>query len=183
MASGLTAARGLIRLPLAAVALIALITGCSLQQPLAAANQSLATVGHIAPDWSGTDLDGHPIALKDYKGKAIFLNFWASWCGPCRAEQPGVDEIAKKYKPMGVEVIGIDIRDNLDQAKIYRDEFKMPYPSIFDQAARLAYAYQIDAPPSSVFINTKGVIVFKITGALGKDNYEQIIRDKLLSPP
>jgi thiol-disulfide isomerase/thioredoxin len=182
MASGVSSICGIAWFPMMTVTLVVLITGCSLQQPLSGANQSLATVGHAAPDWSGTDLDGRPIALNSYRGKAIFLNFWASWCGPCRAEQPGLDDIARIYKPKGIELIGVDIRDNLDQAKIYRDEFQMPYPSVFDQAARLAYAYQIDAPPSSVFINTQGVIVFKITGALGKDSYERIIRDKLLNP-
>ena len=74
------------------------------------------------------------------------------------------------------------MRDNLEQAKIYRDEFKVPYPSLFDQAARLAYAYQVDAPPSSVFIDARGVIQFKVPGAIGEAAYRRIIEDRLLKP-
>jgi DsbE subfamily thiol:disulfide oxidoreductase len=158
---------------------VILLAACSLQQPLAQANQSQALVGHQAPDWVGTDLDGHRIALKDFRGQPLFLNFWASWCGPCRAEQPGLDRIARDYQGRGLKVVGVDIRDSQDQARIYRDEFKMPYPSVFDQAAHLGYAYQVDAPPSSIFIDPKGVIVFKITGELSEADYRRALDDKL----
>jgi len=174
------------RLRLAPLGLgLVLVSACSIQQPLAEANQSQALVGHQAPDWVGTDLDGHRIALSDFRGHPVFLNFWASWCGPCRAEQPGIDRIARDYESRGLRVVGVDIRDNQEQARIYRDEFKMPYPSVFDQAAHLGYAYLVDAPPSSVFIDAKGIVAFKITGGLGEDTYRRIIQDKLFlrAPP
>jgi cytochrome c biogenesis protein CcmG/thiol:disulfide interchange protein DsbE len=155
------------------------LTGCSLQQPLQQANQSQATVGKPAPDFSGTDLDGRPVKLADYRGHPLVLNFWASWCGPCRAEEPGLIATAKAYASKGVKVLGVTVRDNLEQARIYRDEFKMPYRSLFDQAARLGYAYQIDAPPSSVFIDANGIVQFKITGALDEAGFRQLISDKL----
>jgi cytochrome c biogenesis protein CcmG/thiol:disulfide interchange protein DsbE len=155
----------------------------ALQAPLTGASESLAAVGRRAPAWVGTDLDGKAIRLSDFKGHPLLLNFWASWCGPCRAEQAGMDQIARDYAPKGVLVVGVDIRDNLEPAKIYRDQFKVQHPSIYDQGAHLAYAYQIDAPPSSVFIDQSGVIVFKITGGLGADNYRRIIEDKLLPRP
>jgi thiol-disulfide isomerase/thioredoxin len=111
----------------------------------------------------------------------VVLNFWASWCGPCRAEQPGLLNVARDYSPKGVRIVGITVRDNLAQARIYRDEFKVPYPSLFDQAARLAYAYEVDAPPSSVFIDSKGVVQFKVPGELSEDSFRRIIDSKLLS--
>lgn len=155
------------------------LAGCSLQQPLQQANQSQATVGKPAPDFSGTDLDGKPVKLSDYRGHPLVLNFWASWCGPCRAEQPGITRALAHYAPQGLQVLGITVRDNLEAAKIFRDEFKMPYRSLFDQAARLAYAYQVDAPPSSIFIDANGIVQFKITGALSEAGLMQLIRDKL----
>ncbi|GAC1326864.1 MAG: hypothetical protein NVSMB17_00050 [Candidatus Dormibacteria bacterium] len=158
-----------------------LLSSCSLQQQLTGANQSLATVGRPAPAWTGTDLDGKIIRLSEFAGHPVLLNFWASWCGPCRAEQAGLDQIASDYAPRGLRVVGVDIRDNPDQARIYRDEFKVPYRSVFDQAAHLAYAYQVDAPPSSVFIDKNGVIAFRVTGAISSANYRRII-DKLLNP-
>ncbi len=155
------------------------MASCSLQQPLQAANQAQDAVGKPAPDFAGTDLDGHPIRLSDYRGHPLLINFWASWCGPCRAEQPGLQAVARQYAPEGLEVLGITVRDNIDEAKIFRDEFRMPYRSLFDQAARLAYAYQVDAPPSSIFIDSGGVERYKITGALTEDGFRQLLGDKL----
>ena len=165
----------------AALVIVALtvFAGCSLQHPLDAANQSQATVGAPAPAFSGTDLDGKPISLSDFRGHPVILNFWASWCGPCRAEQPGLDNVAKAFQARGLRVVGVTVRDNLDSARIYRDEFHVAYPSIYDQAARLGYAYQVDAPPSSVFIDAAGIVRYKETGGVGEDVMRRILADKL----
>ena len=145
------------------------------------ANQSLATLGKPAPAFDATDLDGKPIRLSDFKGHPVLINFWASWCGPCRAEEPGLVRIADEYRARGLRVIGVTVRDNLAQARIHRDEFHMDFPSVFDQAARLAYAYEVDAPPSSVLIDSNGIVRFKITGALSEEGFRQAIEDKVKS--
>jgi thiol-disulfide isomerase/thioredoxin len=158
---------------------VALLTGCSLQHPLDGANQSLATVGRPAPDFTGTDLDGKTISLHDLRGHPVLLNFWASWCGPCRAEQPGLNHVAAAYQDRGLRILGVTVRDNLNSARIYRDEWHMAYPSVYDQAARLGYSYQVDAPPSSVFIDPQGVVRYKETGGIGEDVLRRLLADNL----
>jgi peroxiredoxin len=163
----------------AALVTLVAISGCSLQHPLEAANSSEATVGQPAPDFTGTDLDGKPISLKDFRGHPILLNFWASWCGPCRAEQPGLTNVQNSLASKGLRIVGVTVRDNLSGARIYRDEFHVTYPSIFDQAARLGYAYQVDAPPASVFIDADGIVRYKWPGGLGEDTIRRLVADKL----
>ena len=136
-------------------------------------------MGKPAPDFTGTDLDGKPLSLHDQLGHPVLLNFWASWCGPCRAEQPGLNRVAADYGGRGLRVIGVTVRDNLNGAKIYRDEFHVAYPSVFDQAARLGFSYQVDAPPSSVFIDAQGVVQYKETGGIGDDVIRGLLADKL----
>ncbi|MDQ6747988.1 MAG: TlpA family protein disulfide reductase [Candidatus Dormibacteraeota bacterium] len=162
-----------------ALAALVVLCGCSLQHPLEAANQSQATVGQPAPDFTGSDLDGKSISLRDFRGHPVLLNFWASWCGPCRAEQPGLNAIREEYQAKGLRIVGVTVRDNLNQARIYRQEFHVEYPSLFDQAARLGYAYQVDAPPSSVLIDAGGVVRYKETGGVGADVLRRLLADKL----
>ena len=109
----------------------------------------------------------------------MILNFWASWCGPCRLEQPGLDRVATEFAGRGLRVVGVTVRDNLTSARIYRDEFHVTYPSVYDQAARLGYAYQVDAPPSSVFIDSSGIVRYKETGGVGEDVFRRVLADKL----
>ncbi|MHB8509300.1 MAG: TlpA family protein disulfide reductase [Candidatus Dormibacteria bacterium] len=136
-------------------------------------------MGQKAPQFQGTDLDGKQLGLAAFSGKPVLLNFWASWCGPCRAEQPGLDRLARDYSGR-LQVLGIDVRDNNQQARIYRDEFKVPYPSLYDQAARLEFAYTVDAPPSTVLIDSSGTVVFRVTGGLSEADLRQLVQDKLL---
>lgn len=148
---------------------------CSLQQPIQSASQSQAAVGKPAPDFIGTDLDGKPIRLAGFRGKPILLSFWASWCGPCRHEEPSLLKVSQDLAPQGLQLVGVTMRDNLEAARIYRDEFKVPYPSLFDQAARLAYAYDVDAPPAHVFIDARGIVKFKLTGELTEAGLRELI--------
>jgi cytochrome c biogenesis protein CcmG/thiol:disulfide interchange protein DsbE len=136
-------------------------------------------VGRPAPDFTATDLDGHTLSLRDLRGHPVLLNFWASWCGPCRQEQPGLNAVDAAFAPRGLRVLGVTVRDNLNSARIFRDEFHVTYPSVFDQAARLGYAYQVDAPPSTVLIDAGGVVRYKETGGVGEDVLRRLLADKL----
>jgi hypothetical protein len=80
-------------------------------------------------------------------------------------------------------VVGVDVRDEQDQARIFRDQFAMPYPSVFDQAGRLEFAYQIDAPPSTVLVDASGIVREKIVGAISETDLRHELAAKLHLQP
>ncbi|MHB8507949.1 MAG: TlpA family protein disulfide reductase [Candidatus Dormibacteria bacterium] len=168
----------------AAIALLGMtvLAGCSIQRPLTTTHADFSLVGQKAPDFSGTDLNGKPIALRDYAGHPLVMNVWASWCGPCRAEEPGFVRAAKDYKTQGIQFLGIDVRDNINQARIFDDEFKVPYKSIFDQASHLGYAYRIDAPPATIFVDGRERIAYLWVGQLNEGDLRALIKKFLLPP-
>ncbi len=156
------------------------LTACAIQRPLNTASSDFSLIGQKAPDFAGTDTEGKPIALRDYRGRPIVINVWASWCGPCRAEEPGLVRAAHDFTPRGIQFLGIDVRDNIDQARIYEAEFKVPFRSIFDQASQLGYAYRVDAPPATIFVDGRGTIVYVWVGQLNEPDLRALIQRFLL---
>jgi len=92
------------------------------------------------------------------------VNFWASWCGPCRAEQPALSRVARAYRGRGVRFIGVNVRESRGAAQSYVEEFQVPYPSLFDQAALNAARLQAFALPSTFILDRDGVVAYRLTG-------------------
>ena len=88
----------------------------------------LTTSGNLAPDFTVTDIDGHKLALSDYKGKVVLLDFWATWCTPCRSEIPHFVEMQNKYGPQGFQVIGISMDDDAKPVREFYQQYKLNYP-------------------------------------------------------
>src|SRR5881398_1022551 len=82
----------------------------------------------LAPDFTLTELSGQKLRLADYKGKVVLLDFWATWCGPCRIEIPGFVELENRYRDQGLAVIGISLDDSVDPVGPFYKEFRMNYP-------------------------------------------------------
>jgi len=112
------------------------------------------------------DLNKRKIALSDFKGKVIILDFWATWCEPCKAEIPGFIDLQKKYAARGLQIIGLSVDDSLPTAKKYADAMKMNYPVLLAEGKEdILMAYDpIPSIPVSVVIGRDGKICSKHVG-------------------
>lgn len=124
-----------------------------------------ADVAHRVVVFEGRLLaDGAPWSSTSARGSVLVVNSWASWCGPCRAEQPSLTAVARAYRTKGVQVIGVNIRDNKAAARAYVGEFQVPYPSLFDPASTTASKLGAFALPTTFILDRDGVVAYRLTG-------------------
>ena len=106
------------------------------------------------------------VSLDKYKGKGLYLNFFASWCQPCKAEVPAIVGFSKQYSKRNVVVLGIDELESLNAAKGFVAQFKMPYPIGIDDSGAIGASYGLIGMPLSVFIGPDGKIVKRVSGEM-----------------
>jgi thiol-disulfide isomerase/thioredoxin len=131
-----------------------------------------------APAIQGTTLDGKPLTLADLKGKITVVNFWASWCAPCRAEAPTMQKVYDETKASGVQFVGVDIKDGKDNAQAFLRTFTVTYPSLYDQAGQIALAFRDIPPnavPSTLVIDRQGNIAARAIGSVSYTPLKDIV--------
>jgi thiol-disulfide isomerase/thioredoxin len=135
-----------------------------------------------APDWELKDLDGRTVRSSDFKGKVVVLDFWATWCGPCRAEIPGLVALQKEYAPEGLVIVGASVDEGgASTVKQFTEKLGVNYPVVLaDEKVQQAFG-GIEAIPTTFIIDRTGRIVKKDFGFTGKDEFEQEIKP-LLNP-
>ena len=113
-----------------------------------------------APQFSLESRGGPKISLAQYKGQVVMLNFWASWCGPCRQEMPLLENIYKKYNKMGFTLIGVNVEPDSKEAEGFLKQLQNPvsFPVIYDKDSTVSKAYDVQGMPSTVIIDRKGNI-------------------------
>jgi cytochrome c biogenesis protein CcmG, thiol:disulfide interchange protein DsbE len=118
-----------------------------------------ARTGQVAPPLTGTALDGSAIDLAAYRGHPVVVNFWASWCVPCREEFPLFkDRLATLGPSDGLVMLGVLYKDAPEPARQFTDEFGATWPTVTDADAAIAKAYRVVAPPQTYFIDANGVL-------------------------
>jgi peroxiredoxin len=147
-------------------------------------------VGSFAPDFDLQSLDGRTVKFSDLRGKAVVVNFWATWCQPCKLEMPWFEELHQQYRSQGLEIIGIATDDYVSSKDSVRDE-------VAKFAKDLGVTYTIlrgkesvvDAYggaqflPATFYIDRQGKIIANVTGIKGKDEIEETIKKALASTP
>ena len=130
-----------------------------------------------APDFALEDLNGDVVRLSDYQGKVVFLNFWATWCGPCRAEIPHFIELVEEYGDDGFDIIGVAV-DPRDFSKVqpYVDYQGINYPVLYDTKSVSGMYGGVQSIPTTFVINRDGKVVDQFIGSRPKNVFESVIK-------
>ena len=155
---------------LLALMMILSLSACSAEgEEIAETTESAAEDYDPAPDFTVYDKDGKPVKLSDMKGTPVVLNFWASWCPPCKAEMPEFDEIAKEYAGK-VEFMMVNLTDGVqetqEKAQAFIDSMGYTFPVYFDKDSDAAYKYGVQSIPTTIFIDANGDLVAGAPGAI-----------------
>ncbi|GEK30713.1 MAG: thiol-disulfide oxidoreductase ResA [Kurthia sp.] len=129
--------------------------------------------GDSAPNFVLTDLDGKKHQLSDYKGQGVLLNFWGTWCPPCKEEMPALNNAYAKYKDQNVQVISINIAQSNFEVQNFVDEYKLNFPMTIDRSKSVMRAYNVDQLPATFLINKEGKITEIITHGITETQFEQ----------
>ena len=154
-------------------ALFALILALSFSAEIVNAKKT------VAPDFTLKSRDGKNVRLSDLRGQVVLLNFWASWCGPCRQEMPILDEIHNKYKALGFSVLGVNLDVKSKKAINYLKDTPVSFPVLYDPKGDVSVQYGVQAMPSTVIIDKDGNVRFLHEGY--KSGYEDDYRKQIKS--
>lgn len=143
---------------------------------IALQSTSAPVVGALAPEFQLQDIHGTTISLTDFEGRVILLNFWATWCGPCRLEMPLLEQHYQAYADDNLIILAINLGESLDEVGAFVDELGLTFPVLLDPGGHVSELYRIIGYPSTVLINTTGRVSTIHVGILS----EAQLRDYLL---
>ena len=148
------------------------------QEAVTVTNLPKAKEGHSAPNFKLKTLDGDISELSDYRGQKILLNFWASWCPPCKSEIPDLNDFVLESQKEKMVVVSVNMtyaEKNVQSVKAFQDMYKVKFPILLDQTSRIAELYGIRTIPTSYLINENGIIQKRIIGPLHKDGLKILL--------
>ena len=145
-------------------------------------------VGNLAPELEGdgpegrvqlTDLDGAPVRLGDLRGKAVWVNFWASWCPPCQFETPTIRALDEKYRDRGLVIVAVQVQQTVDAGRDYARRYGLDYTIGADVTGAIFHAYRVFALPTQFFIDGSGILRQVVNGPLSETRAAQLIESIL----
>ncbi len=147
------------------------------------ANRSSATgrsgmtrIGKPAPQFAMQLLDGGEFQLSDHEGDALIINFWASWCPPCRQESPAFERQWRRYRDTGIQFVGVDIQDDVSDAEAYVREFGLTFPNGLDPDGKITIDYGVIGLPVTFFVGSSGIVEGRWVGAIPEEKLEEWVK-------
>ena len=135
-----------------------LLIGALLATSSAIANTTTVNVGADAPDFALRSAAGPNLRLSEHRGQVVMINFWATWCGPCRQEMPRLDEIFARYEQAGFTLLGVNIDEDAERAQRLADELGVSFPLLFDDEQDVSRLYDVQAMPMTVMVDRSGKV-------------------------
>jgi len=135
--------------------------------------------GQPAPDFALKSSTGENLRLSEYRGDVVMINFWATWCGPCRQEMPLLDELYSRYQRVGFSLLGVNIDDDSRRAMRMIEELGVNFPVLFDARKEVSELYAVDAMPVTVIVDREGTVRYVHHGY--KPGYEDKYLDQIRS--
>jgi cytochrome c biogenesis protein CcmG/thiol:disulfide interchange protein DsbE len=162
-----------------AIAVALALGACSHSGQTSSQAPQTARVGEPAPGWSEPSLPGPSLSLASLRGKAVYLNFFATWCPPCNEEAPAINALQRQYAASGLQVVGVDVLENAKKAAQFRREHQLLYPAVVDEGT-LRDQYNVNGLPVHVFIDRQGIVRKIVVGELSaadmRTDVERILR-------
>lgn len=132
-----------------------------------------------APDFTLHSLSGENLRLSEFRGEVVMINFWASWCGPCRQEMPLLDALYEKYQPLGFTILGVNVEQDPAKARQLLEQIPVSFPVLFDTENKVSKLYDVIAMPSTVLVDRDGNVRYLHHGY--KPGYEDTYQEQVRS--
>jgi peroxiredoxin len=123
--------------------------------------------GKAAPNFMLLDVSRKQVSLQEYRGKAVFLNFWATWCIPCREEMPAMEQLHQPFQGQGLTILAVNLKESAEQVKSFFDKHRFSFPALLDHSGAVSRAYGVMGLPTTYLISREGMLMAQGIG--GRD--------------
>jgi len=147
----------------------------------ASASAAMPASGTPVPDFTLRSSTGKNLKLSERRGEVVMINFWATWCGPCRQEMPELERLYQKYRKAGFVLLGVSVDDKPEAARAMAQKLNVSFPVLFDDRKQVSRKYDVDAMPSTLLVDRNGIVRFVHRGyrAGVEKQYEEKLRELL----